>query len=299
MPTVSIIIPFFNPGDFFPEAIESVFAQTYSDWELLLVNDGSSDNSVAVANDFARLRPAQVMLLQHPGGANHGLPATRNVGVRQARGEFIALLDADDFWFPDKLAEQVAALREHPQAGMVFGRSEYWHTWNPTEREDDFIPQIVPGGRVYMPPELWTLCYPFGGYGSPCPSDLLLRKAVVEEVGGFEECFDRRYPTHEDIAFLSKVFLSTPVYVSSKVWDRYRRHSDSLWAKAQEDGSEERSRGFYFRWMEAYLDRIGMKDASLWERYREKSWPYRHRALAACAEQLKSALRPIRRFIRS
>ena len=297
-PAVSIIIPFYNPGEFLAEAVASVFAQSYSDWELILVNDGSYDKSVDVAQQFAKDQAARVILLTHPDRANHGLTATRNLGVRHARGEFIALLDADDFWLREKLQEQVEILLNHPDAGMVFGRSQYWHSWDSSDREDDTIPQLVPGERIYTPPELWKLCYPFGGYGSPCPSDLLIRKSVVEQVGGFEECFNKNYPTHEDIAFLAKIFLSVPVYVSSKCWDRYRRHPGSMWAEAQRGEGEERSRAFYFRWIAEYMKSRGVKDPAIWELYRQRSWRYRHATLANCADRMRSVLRPIRGFIR-
>jgi glycosyltransferase involved in cell wall biosynthesis len=296
-PAVSIIVPFYNPGEFLAEAIAGVFAQTYLDWELILVNDGSTDESVDTANRFVEEQPARVVLLSHEDGANHGLPATRNLGVRRSRGALIALLDADDYWFADKLQQQVTIMRENPAAGMVFGRSEYWNTWDPAGHEDDIIPRLVPGRRMYEPPELWTRCYPFGSSGSPCPSDLMIRRSVIDQVGGFEECFDRRYPTHEDIAFLSKIFLSVPVYVSDECWDRYRRHDESLWSVAQENGGEERSRAFYFEWMAEYLKRKDVKDEAIWELYRERSWRYRHSALSAAADQLRSALWPIRQFI--
>jgi len=298
-PAVSIILPFFNPGEFLEEAIASVFAQSFSDWELLLVDDGSTDSSRTVAEEAASRTPASVFVLAHPDGANHGLPATRNLGLRHCRGEFIALLDADDVWMPAKLEQQVALLRNYLEAGMVFGRSEYWYSWDPQAREDDSIPKLAAGNRLYSPPELWKLCYPFGGFGAPCPSDLLFRRSTLEAVGGFEECFDRRFPTYEDIALLSKVFLTAQVYVSNQCWDRYRRHDQSIWARAQQDGGEERSRIFFFKWMGEYLNRSSISDASVRELYRQRSWVYRHRVLANVLDRLRSALRPIKRVISS
>jgi len=296
-PVVSIVVPFYNAGEFLAEAIESVFAQNYLDWELILVNDGSTDESAKTANLFVEQHPEQVFLIAHEDAKNHGLPATRNLGVRHSRGEFIALLDADDFWFPEKLQDQVAILRENPEAGMVFGRSEYWYSWEPNGHEDDTIPQLVPGNQIYQPPELWKLCYPFGGHGSPCPSDLLIRRSVIDQVRGFEECFDERYPTHEDIAFLSKIFLTVPVYASMQCWDRYRRHETSMWSIAQGNGGEERSRAFYFRWMRDYLKNRGLKEAAIWELYKKKSWRDRHRILTACYSKFRAAVRHIQPLV--
>ncbi len=299
LPVVSIIIPFFNPGTFLKKAIESVDAQSFPDWELVLVDDGSDDGSRLIAEGAVARGSGRIVLLSHEDRKNHGLPATRNVGLRGCRGEFVALLDADDIWLPNKLSEQVATLREWPDAAMVFGRSEYWHSWDASAREGDSVPELPPGDRMYAPPDLWKLCYPFGRFGAPCPSDLMFRRSALEELGGFEECFDERSPTHEDIALLSKIFLKFPVYVSNRCWDRYRRHEGSIWANAQRDGGEERSRAFYFEWMRGHLKKSGIRDEEIWQLLEQRSWRYRHSTIAACLDRARTALRPIKRMLRS
>src|ERR1700691_6786421 len=105
-PFVSIITPFYNTERFLQEAIESVLAQTYSNWELLLVDDGSTDGSTAIAHRYADRAPAKIRYLAHPGRENRGLSASRNLGIAGAGGEFLALLDADDVWLPQKLEQQ-------------------------------------------------------------------------------------------------------------------------------------------------------------------------------------------------
>jgi len=97
-PLVSVVIPFLNGEQFLREAIESVFAQTYSHWELLLVDDGSSDASTQIAMRYAQQNGEKVRYLDHDGHLNRGVCASRNLGIRQARGELIALLDVDDVW---------------------------------------------------------------------------------------------------------------------------------------------------------------------------------------------------------
>ena len=93
---VSTIIIFLNAERFLAEAIESVLAQTYPTWELWLVDDGSTDRSSQLARDYAARHAARIHYLEHPGHENRGKSASRNLGLRHARGEYVALLDADD-----------------------------------------------------------------------------------------------------------------------------------------------------------------------------------------------------------
>jgi len=295
-PSISIIVPYFNPGDFLREAIESVLAQTFADWELLLINDGSTDDTDRIAADYTA-RDARIQTLSHPDRSNHGLPPTRNLGLRHCRGEFVALLDADDVWLPQKLAQQVELARANPDAAMIFGRSRYWHSWNPADRESDSIPELAPGERLYSPPELWKRSYPFGKFGAPCPSDLLIRHSALESVGGFEEGFDERAPTHEDVALLSKLFLRFPVYVSSQCWDLYRRHDQSIWSRAVKDGSDEHSREFFCEWMRGYLQEQKIADPEMWDLLDNLTWRYRHPTLYRTVRSIRRRLRPLRTLL--
>src|SRR5882724_10667425 len=102
-PVVSIVMIFRNAETFMEEAIESVFTQTYRNWELLLVDDGSSDASTSIASRYAAAYPAQVRYMEHPNHGHCGIARTRNLGIRSSVGEFVAFLDSDDIWLPDKL----------------------------------------------------------------------------------------------------------------------------------------------------------------------------------------------------
>ena len=124
-------MPFLDGIRFLPEAIDSVVTQTYPEWELLLVDDGSTDGSSALARDYARGWPDRIRYLEHAGHANRGKSTSRNLGIAEARGELLAFLDADDIFLPDKLTRQVGLLREQADAVMVYGNTEYWVSWNP------------------------------------------------------------------------------------------------------------------------------------------------------------------------
>lgn len=107
-------MPVYNGERFLREAIESVLQQTFADFELLIVNDGSTDRSLDIIQTY---NDSRIRLIDN--GANLGLIAARNTGLKNARGEYIALLDCDDIAYPDRLAEQIAFLDKNPSFGMV------------------------------------------------------------------------------------------------------------------------------------------------------------------------------------
>ena len=116
--TVSVIIPVFNGGAFLGDAIRSVVAQKHDALEIIVVDDGSTDGTADVAASFGST-------ITYHRQENAGAPAARNHGVSVAKGELIALLDADDLFVPDKLEQQVARLERHPECDIVIGRLEY------------------------------------------------------------------------------------------------------------------------------------------------------------------------------
>ena len=120
---VSIVTPFLNAARFFEESVESVLAQTYQHWELLLVDDGSFDGSAEIAERYATAHPDRIRYLAHPSRTNQGASASRNLGARHARGEYLAYLDADDVYLPAKLQEQVPLLDAHPDVMFTGHRS--------------------------------------------------------------------------------------------------------------------------------------------------------------------------------
>ncbi len=289
-PLVSVIIPFLNAERFIQEAVESVFAQGYEHWELLLVDDGSTDESTAIAQRYAAQHPERVRYLEHAGHQNHGQGAARNLGIRRSKGEYIAFLDADDVWLPHKLEEQVAILNANPEAGMVYGASQYWHSWtgNPEDIPRDYIPKLgVEADSLIRPLTLLTL-YLESTALTPCPSDILLRREVIEGVGGFEETFQGMYLMYEDQAFLAKIYLSTPVFVANKCWDKYRLHPDSCVSVVTRAGQKYSAGLFYLRWLAGYLSEHGVKDIEVWQALRKKRWRYRHPTLYRLLVKMKS-----------
>ncbi len=245
---VSVITIFLNGDAFIAEAIESVLAQTHEDWELLLVDDGSSDRAPHIARDFAARFPKKIRVLQHEGGANRGMSASRNLGLQHARGEFISYLDADDVWRPDKLADQLELLRQHPDAAYVYGPLELWQSWTGRPSDVDRLQDLgLVADRVIQPPELLHL---FLENEKHIPSGIMVRAAVLKEAGVYEEAFTGMY---EDLVFHAKICLSHPVYASSKSWYRYRQHEASCNAQAWRSGQADETRRAFLSWLDDYL----------------------------------------------
>jgi glycosyltransferase involved in cell wall biosynthesis len=274
---VSVIIPFHNRERFLGEAIENVLGQTYAHWELILVDDGATDRSTEIARSYARHSSGRIAYLEHPGHQNSGVTRTRNLGAENSRGEYLAFLDSDDVWFPEKLEKYVSLMERHPTAGCVYGPSEYWYDWDPEAApvQQNAIEPLAPGELLYSPPALLSMTHPFGRRGAPCPSSLLLRHGVFERVGGFVEAFNpHTYQLYEDTAFLTKLYLQAPVYVTTLCSDRYRCHAQSIWYATNGYLREEAERRFYFQWLREYLTEHPIAEREILKTIRRRAWPY-------------------------
>jgi glycosyltransferase involved in cell wall biosynthesis len=247
---VSIIVPFLNPPtDFFREALESATRQTYPSWELILVNDGSGGDAQSVAQEFQQRFPDQVRLIRHADHRNHVPRESRRIGFEAAQGRYIAFLDADDWWMPDKLCEQVALLEAAPGAGMLYGSSLYWASWS-DPRKRDFQPQLgVPSGTIVEPPILVRL-FLNSSIAVPCPSAILARRDAVEAAGAFKGPFEGIY---EDQVFLAMMCIQTPVLVVDQCWDRYRLHDRSTTSRTDAEIERENRRCF-LEWFNRFLE---------------------------------------------
>ena len=280
-PLVSCIVIFFNAGEkFFIEAIESVFAQTYGHWELLLADDGSTDESTEIALQYVQQYPEKVRYVEHEGHQNRGMSATRNLGIRHARGKYIALLDADDIWLPQKLEKQVEILEAHPEAGMVYGSTLTWHSWtgNPEDVKRDSQRRLgVQPDILVQPPTLLRL-FLQGKADTPGTCSVLVRRELIEKVGGFDESFRGMY---EDQIFFYKFCLKIPIFIESGCWDKYRQHPNSTCYVSETLGifnwSQPNSTHLIFlNWVEKYLEEQEVNDTKIWQGFNRAMFPYRH-----------------------
>ncbi|KAF3885339.1 MULTISPECIES: glycosyltransferase family 2 protein [Nostocales] len=168
MPTISVIIPAYNAEHTILQTIESVQRQTFSDFEIIVIDDGSTDRTLEVLNAIADSR---LKIFSYDNG---GLPVARNRGMARATGEFLAFLDADDLWSPDKLQLQLAALQQRPEAGVAYSWTHFMDEQGKSFHADE---PIYFEGNVYSK----LLVKNFLASGS----NPLIRKQAIESVGEF------------------------------------------------------------------------------------------------------------------
>jgi glycosyltransferase involved in cell wall biosynthesis len=288
-PRVSVVSSFYNVEKYLAEMIGSVLAQDFEDFEILLVDDGSSDASTEIAKGFARRLPQRLRYLEHPGHANRGACAGRNLGISRARGELIAFVDGDDRWRPAKLREQVELLDRMPEVGALFGSANYWASW--AGGSDEVVPSGHVRNRPVHSPEALLNVYPLGSGASPCP-DILIRRSTLDLIGGFEEAFVGRHFLYEDQAFFLKLYLHATVYFSESVWLDYRLHDQSCTARGEREGIGGEERRFCLEWFEDYLARTRQRyDPRIRLALMRALRPYRHPRLSAAGRRVKSLLR--------
>jgi glycosyltransferase involved in cell wall biosynthesis len=185
-PTVSIVMPTYNAAKFIHQTIQSVLNQIFTDFELLILDDGSSDRSLEIANQYA-LSDRRIQVFSHP---NQGVSATRNRGIKLAKGNLIAFLDADDIWFPDKLAAHVAHFQANPNLAVSFSRVEFMTL------EGEPTGQVSTSRLFHLKPEDFLYENPTSTMSNP-----VARAEIFAQVGGFAD--DMSYS--EDLEWLFRV----------------------------------------------------------------------------------------------
>ncbi|MBD2579595.1 glycosyltransferase [Oscillatoria sp. FACHB-1406] len=169
MPSVSVIIPAYNARSTIKKTLESVFAQTHSDFEIIVINDGSTDDTLKICQEIPDRR------LKIFSYENAGQAVSRNRGIERASGDYIAFLDADDLWTKNKLETQLQTLQNNPEAAVVYSWTDY------IDENDNFLQSgrhINVEGNVYDK----LLINNFIENGS----NVLIRQQALQEVGGFE-----------------------------------------------------------------------------------------------------------------
>ena len=189
MAAVTVIIPTFNRAHKIPRAIASVLYQTFADYEILVVDDGSEDGTHEVLTRFR----SHVEWITH--SKNLGVSAARNTGIRESHSPLIAFLDSDDYWLPDKLAAQVSFFSEHPEA-VACQTEELWVRRG--VRVNPMKKHFKPSGEIFEPS--LKLCV-------VSPSAVVVKRSLLEEVGVFDEDF----PVCEDYDLWLRVSWKYPV----------------------------------------------------------------------------------------
>jgi glycosyltransferase involved in cell wall biosynthesis len=273
-PLVSVIIAFYNEERFLDEAIKSILNQTYEEWELILVDDGSNDSSSRIANKYAN-KNRKVFYIEHENHSNKGVSASRNTGIYKANGKYIAFLDADDIWLPDKLNLQVDLMLANPEVGLIGEASEYWYYDHTDESKNRIKPIGKERDRVFLPYELIQVLYPLSSYQAPAPSGIMVKTEVARKHGGFEEHFIGKYQLYEDQTFLLKIYLNEPVYLSSLCNHRYRQREDSCVSRTKNDTDYNTVRKYFLEWLEQYMEQNNFRQKPVQKLLKRAFEPYR------------------------
>ena len=212
MPTISVIVPAYNAERTILETLTSVQQQTFSDFELIVINDGSTDKTLELLNT---VEDSRLKIFSYENG---GHAVARNRGISQATGKFMAFLDADDLWTPDKLELQLAALQQHPEAGVAYSWAYYMDDKGESLQVDQ---PIFFEGNVHA--EL--LVRDFIVSGSNC----LVRREAIESVGEFEPAL----PCAADWDYWLRLAARWPFVVVPKPQIFYRITSNSVSSKVE------------------------------------------------------------------
>jgi len=195
MAAVSVIIPTFNRAHMVCRAVGSVLGQTYKEFELVVVDDGSTDDTGRRVREFGN----RIDLVTHE--TNRGVSAARNTGIRFSKGTFLAFLDSDDYWLPEKLEAQVEFLTKHPDR-KICQTEELWmrrgRRVNPGKKH------LKPSGDIFFPSLERCLV---------SPSAVVLRRSLLAEVG----LFDESLPVCEDYDLWLRIACRYPVHLIPRV----------------------------------------------------------------------------------
>ena len=211
MPLISVIIPTYNRASLLTRAIDSVLAQTFTNYELIIVDDGSTDHTQTILKEYEYQNNDKIQtfcLL-----TNRGVSAARNFGIQQAKGQWIAFLDSDDEWLPQKLARQYLDLQYFPNAGVYF-TDEIWI--RNSKRVNPHLKHQKYDGWIFQ--QSLDLCL-------IAPSSALISQSVFEHVG----LFDESLPVCEDYDLWLRITAHYPIrLLNEKLMRRYGGHTDQL-----------------------------------------------------------------------
>ena len=218
--TVSVVLPTYNYGRFLPCALESLRAQTFADWECIVVDDGSTDDT----NEVLRTEAANDRRVRYVSQANLGPSAARNRGIAESAGDYIQFLDADDVLPPTKLEEQVRAMETDPSIGIVYSDVRYFQD-SATELLSYRVPGLRPSSALDKSSEDPVLCTLVRHNIMPVEGPLI-RRSILTTIGPFDESLVRV----EDWQYWLRCALGGVRFVADSAEERavrVRAHRDS------------------------------------------------------------------------
>ena len=212
-PRVSVFIASYNHAQFLPECLDSILTQTFQDFEIVVVDDGSTDGSHEILIDYQQRFPEKILYYWHPGQVNKGISASCNLAISKARGEYLAWIGSDDAWYPEKLVQQVALLDNHPRYGLVYS---YAHFIDESGNRItglagvDVTHDTNPLGRIIQS------CH------TPAQT-LVIRRDCLEDVGVFDENL-----VYSDWELMIRIFACWEVGFIGSPLAKYRLHTTNI-----------------------------------------------------------------------
>lgn len=216
-PLVSVIIPTYNRAEFLKSAIGSVLSQTYQNFEVIVIDDGSTDGTREIITSFSQDK------IKYVYKSNGGQSSARNEGIRLAKGEYIAFLDSDDLWDPRKLEKQLACFQKDPSFGMVFTNYRSIDKDGKVLKEFQAEPGYVLSGNFIK--DLLEIRFP------SVPSSMMVKREAFEKVGYFNE----NLRISEDLDVWVRIGLSFGVGYINEVLTSVRLHEDHLMRQTPRD----------------------------------------------------------------
>ncbi len=268
-PKISVVMPVYNVEAYIEQAVESVLEQSYSNFELLIVDDESPDNSIDLIRDRAA-KDTRIRILKQ---LNRGLAGARNTGIREARGQYIAFLDSDDFWHREKLQKHIECLESQPNDGVTFSASMFVNeSGEPLKRVQS--PQIK---RNYSAHDVFCR-NPVGNGSAP-----VIRKNVLEQIAfkgtnkfgcktSYWQYFDESLSQSEDIDCWTRIslFTATGFSLIDEPLTFYRLNNSGLSADVEAQ---------FATWL-SFIDKLALDSPEFVEMYARTAKAYQCRYLA-------------------
>ncbi len=287
-PTVSVIIPLYNAGPYIEETLASVLSQTVTSTEIIVVDDGSTDDGPERVRRHAERHTGRCQLLRHPGGVNRGQGPSRNLGIVAARGEYVAFLDADDVWLPGKLERQMGVFARHPEVVLCYSRMAYVGSGGEPQSLDGF--STLGKGVAGRPANAFRKLLLENGIPL---SSVAARTRVLREFIGFETGPKFQY---EDWLLLAEIAFFHPFYFDDVVLVNYRLHGDSFSVDRVKSGDHLRADRHFvttlFRFLRDHPKadpravRRGVRRAVWYSLLRARSWDADAESLNAFVEEM-------------
>jgi glycosyltransferase involved in cell wall biosynthesis len=228
---VSVIIPVYNAEKYLRQAVESVLAERhYGVKEIIIVEDGSLDNSLKVAQQLKNKFPEIIHLYQHPNGINRGAGASRNLGIKKATGDLVCFLDADDYWLPGRLAEPIEILKLCLDIDGIYAPARYIFEGCALRSEVKNMPEFV-GSEMHIAPEN-LLEAVLSGVHVCSTNGLIVRKSCFDKIGYYNE--DLRRAQDMELFLRMAARLRMVRTKSGKPVDVIRRHGQNRWKPGPE-----------------------------------------------------------------